>query len=177
MFPKAHAAAYVMSAIRLGWYKVHKPLEFYAAYFSVAPGGFDAGIVSKGLGGVKNAMAEIGKKQKEKTASQKDNDLYSTLQLVEESMVRGVEYLPIDLYRSDATSFIPENGKIRMPFNTLGGLGDSAALKIIEARQSGEFMSKLDFSERTGLSKAVMQTLEDAGVFKGMLETNQISLF
>lgn len=177
MFPKAHAAAYVMSAIRLGWYKVHKPLEFYAAYFSVAPGGFDAGIVSKGLSGVKSAMQEIEQKQKDKSATQKDNDLYSTLQLVEESMARGIEYLPIDLYRSDATSFVPENGRIRMPFNTLGGLGDSAALKIIEARQSGEFMSKLDFSERTGLSKAVMLTLENAGVFKGMSETNQISLF
>ncbi|MBE6544077.1 MAG: PolC-type DNA polymerase III [Ruminococcaceae bacterium] len=177
MFPKAHAAAYVMSAIRLGWYKVHKPLEFYAAYFSVAPGGFDAEIVSRGLGGVKAAMADIAQKQKDKTATQKDNDLYSTLQLVEESMARGVEYLPIDLYRSDATSFIPENGRIRMPFNTLGGLGDSAAVKIIEARKSGEFMSKLDFAERTGLSKSVMQTLDSAGVFKGMSETNQISLF
>ena len=92
-------------------------------------------------------------------------------------MARGVEYLPIDLYKSDATSFIPENGKIRMPFNTLGGLGESAALKIIDARSGGEYMSKLDFMERSGLSKAVMQTLEDAGVFKGMSETNQISLF
>ncbi len=177
MFPKAHAAAYVMSAIRLGWYKVHKPLEFYAAYLSVAPGGFDAGIVSKGITGVKNAMREIEEKVKDKTATAKDNELYGTLQLVEESIARGVEYLPIDLYRSDATSFIPENGKIRMPFNTLQGLGSSAAVKIIEARSGGEFMSKVDFMERSGLSKAVMQTLEDAGVFKGMTQTNQLSLF
>ncbi|MBO5745431.1 MAG: PolC-type DNA polymerase III, partial [Clostridia bacterium] len=177
MFPKAHAAAYVMSAIRLGWYKVYKPMEFYAAYFSVAPGGFDAEIVSRGLDGVKAAMREIEAKVKDKSATQKDNELYSTLQLVEESLVRGVEYLPIDLYHSDATSFLPENGKIRMPFNTLAGLGSSAALKIMEARQDGEFLSKIDFMERSGLSKAVMQTLEDAGVFKGMTETNQLSLF
>jgi DNA polymerase-3 subunit alpha (Gram-positive type) len=152
-------------------------MEFYAAYFSVAPGGFDAEIVSRGLDGVKAAMREIEAKVKDKSATQKDNELYSTLQLVEESLVRGVEYLPIDLYHSDATSFLPENGKIRMPFNTLAGLGSSAALKIMEARQDGEFLSKIDFMERSGLSKAVMQTLEDAGVFKGMTETNQLSLF
>ncbi len=177
MFPKAHAAAYVMSAIRLGWYKVHKPLEFYAAYLSVAPGGFDASIVSRGINGVTAAMKDIEEKVKNKTATAKDNELYSTLQLVEESLVRGIDYLPIDLYHSHSFKFIPENGKIRMPFNTLGGLGDSAAEKIIVAREQGEFTSKLEFRERTGLSKAVMSTLENAGVFEGLSETNQISFF
>ena len=137
MFPKAHAAAYVMSAIRLGWFKVHRPLEFYAAYFSVAPGGFDAVIASGGINAVRRTMREIEDRVKEKTASAKDNETYSTLQLVEESMARGIKYLPIDLYKSDASKFLPENGKIRMPFSSLPGLGESAAVNIAKAREDG----------------------------------------
>ncbi len=177
MFPKAHAAAYVMSAIRLGWFKVHKPLEFYAAYFSVAPGGFDASIARGGLSGVRRAMREIEDKVKEKTATAKDNETYSTLQLVEESMARGIEYLPIDLYKSDAKRFLPERGKIRMPFSSLGGLGEAAAENIAKAREDGEFFSKQDFKERCKVTKAVIETLEREGVLSELSETNQITLF
>ncbi len=177
MFPKAHAAAYVMSAIRLAWFKIYKPLEFYAAYFSVAPGGFDATIVMKGRAGVIAEMNEIDKRVKDKTATQKDADVLTTLQLVNESMARGIKYLPIDLYKSGSHEFIPENGKIRMPFGTLPGLGESAAESIVRVREEGEIFSREELRVKGGLTKAVMELLDQNGVLTGLSETNQISLF
>ncbi len=177
MFPKAHAAAYVMSAIRLGWFKVNKPLVFYAAYFSVAPDGFDGQIVSGGKEAVKQVMREIDDKIRKKEDNQKDKDTLSAMQLVLESMARGIEYLPVDLYKSDATRFLPEDGKIRMPFNCLPGLGETAAEKIVQARADGEFFSKQELQERSKATKAIMELLENNGVLRGLSETNQISLF
>jgi len=178
MFPKAHAAAYVMSAIRLGWYKIYYPLEFYAAFFTVAPGGFDAEIVMKGRGAVKAKIDEIKQKIMDKTATPKDTELEPTLQLVNESMARGVKYLPVDLYRSDASAFIPENGGIRIPFNTLPGLGDTAAKNIVSVRDSeGTIFSKEELRQKAKLTKAVMEILEANHVLDGMNETNQITLF
>ena len=178
MFPKAHAAAYVMSAIRLGWFKIHKPLEFYAAYFSVAPDGFDGETVSAGRERIRAVMREIDEKVKNKTDNQKDKDTYGAMQMVLESMARGIRYLPVDLYKSDARRFLPENGKIRMPLNCLPGLGESAAEKIVQTREEeGEFFSKLELQERAKLTKAVMELLEKNGVTKGLSATNQITLF
>ena len=177
MFPKAHAAAYNMSAIRLAWFKIHRPMEFYAAFLTVAPGGFDASIVGRGRKAVKEAMEEIDRKTKEKTATAKDADTLTTLQLVDESMARGVRYLPIDLYKSGAREYLPENGKIRMPFNSLPGLGDAAAEKIVAARENGEFFSREELQQRAGLSKAIIQLLADNHVLDGLSDTNQISLF
>ncbi len=177
MFPKAHAAAYVMSAIRLGWFKVHKPLVFYSAYFSVAPDGFVADVVMKGRAAVKATMREIDEKIKSKQNSQKDNDILSALQLVDESMARGIAYLPVDLHHSDAIRFVPEDGRIRIPFNALDGVGENAALKIVAAREEGEIFSKLELQERAKLPKSVMEILENNGVLKGLSETNQITLF
>ena len=177
MFPKAHAAAYVMSAIRLGWFKVNKPLVFYAAYFSVAPDGFDGQVVANGKEAVRQLMREIDDKIRKKEDNQKDKDTLSAMQLVLESMARGIGYLPVDLYKSDATRFLPEDGKIRMPFNCLPGLGESAAEKIVQARADGEFFSKQELQERSKATKAIMELLENNGVLKGLSETNQISLF
>ncbi len=177
MFPKAHAAAYNMSAIRLGWFKVHRPLVFYCAYFTVAPGGFDATIVLKGRSAVKKEMEEIDKKTLAKTATAKDADTLTALQLVDESMARGIKYLPIDLYKSGAKEFLPENGRVRVPFSSLPGLGDAAAEKIIQARQEGEFFSREELQLRAGLSKSIMQLLDENHVLDGLSETNQISLF
>ncbi len=177
MFPKAHAAAYNMSAIRLAWFKIHRPMEFYAAFLTVAPGGFDASIVGKGRKAVKDAMDEIDRKTKEKTATAKDADTLTTLQLVDESMARGVRYLPIDLYKSGSREYLPEDGKIRMPFNSLPGLGDAAAEKIVAARADGEFFSREELQQRAGLSKAIIQLLADNHVLDGLSDTNQISLF
>ena len=175
MFPKAHAAAYVMSAIRLGWYKIYYPMEFYAAFLTVAPGGFDAEIVSGGYTGVSKAITALEGKGQEMT--QKDNEMLTTLYLVREALARGVRFLNVDLKRSDATAFLPEDGKIRMPFNSLSGLGGTAAEKIISAREKYEIYSVEDLRERTGISKAVIEILRRNHVLDGLAETNQFSLF
>jgi len=174
MFPKAHAAAYVMSAIRLGWYKIHYPMEFYAAFLSVAPGGFDAEIVMKGKSAVFSTISELSKKQ---DATQKEEETVTTLQLVGECLARGIRFLPPDLKRSDATLFLPESGMIRMPFNSLSGVGDTAAQKIVEARDAGEIFSVDDLRQRAGLTRAVVEVLRGAGVLDGLSETNQLSFF
>ncbi len=175
MFPKAHAAAYDMSAIRLGWYKIYYPMEFYAAFLTVAPGGFDAEIVGRGYRGVNDAVHELEQKGNEATA--KDNEQLTTLYLVREAMARGVEFLPVDLKMSDAKAFLPENGKIRMPFNSLPGLGDTAAEKIVEVRGEGEIYSIEDLRLKTGISKTVIEILRRNGALGSLSETNQFSFF
>ncbi len=175
MFPKAHAAAYVMSAIRLAWYKIYYPMEFYAAFLTVAPGGFDAEIVGKGYPGVDAAIKELEAKGNE--ASAKDNETCQTLYLVREALARGVKFLNVNLKMSDATAFLPENGQIRMPFNSLPGLGDTAAAKIIEARDSFDIYSIEELREHTGISKAVVEILRRNHVLDGLSETNQFSFF
>ncbi len=175
MFPKAHAAAYVMSAIRLGWYKIYYPMEFYAAFLSVAPGGFDAQIVMGGIERIDATLKEIEEKGNE--ATQKEAEQMTTLLLVKESLLRGVRYLPVDLYHSDAKYFLPEEGKIRMPFNSIGGLGDAAANKIIQIREEGEIFSVEELRTRAGLSKAIIELLRSCGTLDGLSETNQISFF
>ncbi len=175
MFPKAHAAAYVMSAIRLGWYKVHMPLAFYCAMFTVAPGGFDAEIV---MGGKQNVLATIRNIEKQgKDASPKDQASIPTLQLVNECMARHIRFLPIDLIKSDAKAFLPENGAIRMPFSALAGVGENAAESIIKARDEEPFFSIEDLQIRAGLNKSVVETLRNAGVLDGINETDQLSFF
>ncbi len=175
MFPKAHAAAYVMSAIRLAWYKIYYPMEFYAAFLTVAPGGFDAEIVGKGYNGVNDAIKELEAKGNEATA--KDNETCSTLYLVREALARGVKFMNVDLKKSDATAFLPENGRIRMPFNSLPGLGETAAAKIIEARDAFDIYSVEELREHTGISKAVIEILRRNHVLDGLSETNQFSFF
>ncbi len=175
MFPKAHAAAYVMSAIRLCWYKIYYPMEFYAAFLTVAPGGFDAEIVGGGLKRVSETIKELEEKGQE--ATQKDNEMLTTLQLVREALARGVQFLGVDLRRSDASAFLPENGKIRMPFNSLPGLGDTVADKIIEVREKYEIYSVEDLRCRTGVSKTVVEILRRNHVLDGLSETNQFSMF
>ena len=175
MFPKAHAAAYVMSAIRLGWYKIYYPMEFYAAFFTVAPGGFDAEIVGGGYPRVSKAIKEIEDKGNE--ASAKDGEMLATLQLVREALARDVQFLNVDLKKSDAVAFLPENGKIRMPFNSLSGLGDTAAEKIIAARDKHDIYSIEELRELTGISKTVIEILRRNHVLDGLSETNQFSLF
>ena len=175
MFPKAHAAAYVMSAIRLVWYKIYYPMEFYAAFLTVAPGGFDAEIVGKGYDGVNATIKEI--EDKGLDASAKENETCQTLYLVREALARGVKFLNVDLKRSDATAFLPENGMIRMPFNSLPGLGDTAAAKIIEAREKYDIYSIEELRLHTGISKAVIEILRRNHVLDGLSETNQFSMF
>ena len=122
MFPKAHAAAYMISALRLGWYKVHRPVEYYAAYFSVRGEDFDGAVVMKGRDAVKRKMSEIAMKGKE--ASKKEEDAYTTFQIVNEMLARGIQVLPVDIYKSHAKKYLVEDGKIRLPFTSLSGVGD-----------------------------------------------------
>ena len=175
MFPKAHAAAYVMSAIRLAWYKIYYPMEFYAAFLTVAPGGFDAEIVNSGYHGVSAKIKEL--EDKGNDATQKEHEQCTTLYLVREAMARGVQFLNVNLKKSHATAFLPEDGKIRMPFNSLSGLGDTAADKIIAAREKYDLYSVEELRLRTGISKSVIEILRRNGVLDGLNETDQYSIF
>ncbi|MBQ8716543.1 MAG: PolC-type DNA polymerase III [Clostridia bacterium] len=175
MFPKAHAAAYVMSAIRLGWYKVHMPIAFYCAMFTVAPGGFDAEIVMGGKSTVVATIKDIEKRGKE--ASPKEQASVPTLKLINECMARRIRFLPIDLEKSDSRAFLPENGSIRMPFSALAGVGENAAENIIKARDEEPFFSIEDLQIRASLNKSVIETLRHAGVLDHVNETDQLSMF
>ncbi len=173
MFPKAHAAAYVMSAIRLGWYKINIPLAFYAAMFTVAPGGFDADITMRGQKFVWDTWKNIEKMGKD--ASPKEQAMISTLQLVNEYYQRGFKFLPVSLSKSDSKAFLPEDGKIRLPFSSLAGLGENAAINIINARNEAEFFSVEDLQIRAKLTKSVIKILRDAGVLDELDETDQLT--
>ena len=175
MFPKAHAAAYVMSAIRIGWYKVHMPLAFYCGYWSAAPGGFDGELAIRGKDSILQTLNDI--KNKGKEATQKDNYTYSAMLMAYEFLARGYNFLPVDIYKSDSKYYLPEDGKIRLPFSSLPGLGDAAAQSIVDARSGGEYLSVEDFRERTGVSKAIIELLQVNGALDGLSETSQISLF
>ncbi|MBQ8509930.1 MAG: PolC-type DNA polymerase III [Clostridia bacterium] len=175
MFPKAHAAAYVMSAIRLGWYKIYYPLEFYAAFLTVAPGGFDADIAMKGIPGINAMIEEVRKKGNDATAKEKETA--DTFLLVREMLARGYKFLPVNLFKSEAFAFKPEDGKIRLPFNALGGLGDKAAEKIVQVRDTEELFSIEELSIKAGLSKSVIEILRRSGALENLSETNQLSFF
>lgn len=175
MFPKAHAAAYVISAIRLGWYKLYHPLEYYAAFFSVRGGDFDAGVVMGGQSAVKAKMKEIA--EKGKAATTKELDSVSTLEIVNEAYARGIGFLPVDIYKSDAVRFLVEDGKLRPPFTSLKGLGENAARNIAAAREKGAFISQDDLSTRGGASKSVIQLLEQSGALGDMPKTSQMTFF
>ncbi|MBQ6601675.1 MAG: PolC-type DNA polymerase III [Clostridia bacterium] len=176
MFPKAHAAAYVSAALRLGWYKIYYPLEYYAAFMTVRGGDLEAVTVLKGRDAVKRRMAEI--KMKGNDAQPKELNMYPTLQVVNEMMARGVEFLPIDIYKSDALSYKIEDGKIRMPFGALSGVGDNAAIALAKAREgTSEFVSIDDFAQKASASSSVIEALRQVGAFGSLPETRQMSLF
>ena len=177
MFPKAHAAAYVTSAIRLAWFKVYHPVVFYAAFFTVAPGGFDATIVGKGKANVAFTIKDIDDRRKKKTAEKKEIDMIPSLQLANEAWARGIKFLPVDLYKSHAYKFLPEGEDgIRMPFNSLPNLGDSAAQKIMEVCAEGELLSVEELRARAGLSKSIIEILRTNKVLGNLSNTNQVSL-
>ncbi len=175
MFPKAHAAAYVMGAIRLGWYKIHYPLEFYAAHFSVRPDGFDALEVMKGRGYIQNLIKSIENLGKQAKAT--ETEKATTYQVVIEAMARGIEFLPVDIEHSDATKFTVENGKIRMPFSVFSGVGETAAQSIAKARDKGGYLSQEDFRVQSGVSKTIIELFNQEGVFGALPPTSQMTFF
>ena len=177
MFPKAHAAAYVIAALRLAWYKIHKPIHFYSAYFTVRGGAIDAVAAVQGKAAVKKKMEEIKLKGNDKTA--KDESTYIVLQIVIEMLARGIEFLPVDIYKSDARIYKIEDGKIRLPFGAVDGIGENAAVSLAKAREDGggDFLSYDDLMARAGVGKSVCEALKNAGALGDMPESNQISLF
>lgn len=175
MFPKAHAAAYVTAAIRVAWYKVYKPLEFYCAYFTARPEDVDVPTILQGHEAVKQYIRNI--KSKGKEATTKELDIYENMLIFNEMMSRGIEILPIDISKSHAMKFVPEDGKMRLPFGALSGVGEKAAYSIYEAAQKGNFVSREDFQIEAGVSKTIIQNLADLGAMNDLPETNQMSMF
>ena len=177
MFPKAHAAAYVSAAMRLAWYKIYKPTEYYATYMTVRGEDLDTVAIMEGRGAVKQLMNSIVNKGHDATA--KEENMYVAMQVVNEMMARGVEFLPIDLYKSHATIYKLEDGKIRLPFMSMSGTGESAAVALMKARDDGEgeYMSRDDLQQRAGISKSVMETLDACGALEGLPQSTQMSFF
>lgn len=175
MFPKAHAAAYVLMAVRIAYFKVHHPLFFYAAYFSVRADDFDLDTMVKGATAIRSRVDEISKKGND--ASPKEKNLLTVLEISLEMNERGFSFAKVDLYKSSATDFLVEDNTLIPPFNAVDGLGTNAALNIVKAREEGEFLSKEDLRERSRISKTVLEYLDNHGCLDGMADANQLSLF
>ena len=176
MFPKAHAAAYVMMAFRIAYFKINYPEAYYATYFTVrACDDFDYSCMCKGMDVAKAAMREIHAKGMEATA--KDKAKMTVLELIVEFYARGFKFLPIDLYKSDSRKFIVTEEGLIPPFNSLQGLGTNAAQSIVDGRVAGEFHTIEELKERTSLGRSLIDLLKENGVLNGIPETNQLSLF
>ncbi len=177
MFPKAHAAAYVSAALRLGWYKIYKPIEYYAAFLTVRGGDLDAVSIVSGRDYVKAKMHSITAKGKEATA--KEQSEFTSLQVVNEMLARGIEFLGVDLYKSDASVYKIEDGKIRLAFSSIKGLGENAARSLAAAKDDGEgeYISIDDLQRRAGISSSVTTSLKEVGALDGIPESSQMSLF
>lgn len=175
MFPKAHAAAYVISALRIAWYKINYPVAYYCAYFTARPEDVDVDTLVRGKDAVRQSIKEIRMKGKE--ASDKELKALDKLLIFNEMMSRGIDVLPIDLMKSHAVKYLPEDGKMRLPFVAISGVGRNAAFSVYNAAQSGNFLSKEDFQVESGVSKTVIKTLSDMGAFKDLPDTNQMTLF
>lgn len=179
MFPKAHAAAYVIAALRLGWYKIYYPVEYYSAFFTVRGGDLDAAAAVAGKSAVKAKMAEIKAHKENGTITQKESDTYVILQIVIEMLCRGIEFLPVDLYKSDWRVYKIEDGKIRLPFTAIAGIGENAAKQISAAVHdgNGDFLSCDDLMARAGIGQSVVDSLREVGALGDLPASNQISLF
>ena len=176
MFPKAHAAAYVTMAFRIAWFKVHIPEAYYTAFFSVRADEFDSEIMIHGKERVIAKMRELDAQGN--AISAKDKNMYSVLEIVLEMYERGYKFLDIDLYESHATKFLMEKDGIRPPLNSIAGLGTVAAQSIQVAREKdGKFTSVEELKIRAGIGKSTAELLQKAGCLKGMMESNQMSLF
>ncbi|KIL47753.1 PolC-type DNA polymerase III [Jeotgalibacillus campisalis] len=175
MFPKAHAAAYVLMAVRIAYFKVHHPILYYAAYFTVRAEDFDVEAMVAGSQTIKSRIEEINAKGLD--ASTKEKNLMTVLELSLEMCERGFSFKQVDLYKSDAKDFIIEGESLIPPFNAIPGLGTNAAINIVQARKNGEFLSKEDLQKRGKVSKTIIEFLDSQGCLEGLPDQNQLSLF
>lgn len=196
MFPKAHAAAYVIAAMRLAWYKIYYPVEYYATYLTVRGGDLETDKVLAGRQAVKMRMAELNELIKQRAATKKEEDAYTSLQVMNEMMARGVEILPIDIYKSKGTRYVVEDGKIRLPFASIPGCGENAAISLENAKfkkvkvtkedgstemqvtdEIEEFVSIDDIQDRSKAPQTIIDILEESGAFGDIPKSTQISFF
>ncbi|WP_044893735.1 PolC-type DNA polymerase III [Bacillus alveayuensis] len=175
MFPKAHAAAYVLMAVRIAYFKVHHPLLYYASYFTVRAEDFDLDAMVKGSAAIRKRIEEINAKGLD--ASAKEKSLLTVLEIALEMCERGFSFKNIDLYRSKATEFVIDGNSLIPPFNAIPGLGTNVALNIVRAREEGEFLSKEDLQQRAKVSKTLIEYLESRGCLDSLPDHNQLSLF
>lgn len=175
MFPKGHAVAYVMMAVRIAYFKVYYPKAYYATYFTVRADDFDGDIVIKGEEAIKDKMVEINALGN--NVGPKEKGLLTILELAFEMYKRGIKFLPVDIYKSDAVKFTIEGDSIRIPLSGLQGVGVNAAKALAEVREQGEFISKEDIRNRSKVTKTVIEALSNHGALGDLPETNQLSLF
>ena len=176
LFPKGHAAAYVTMSLRIAYYKVYYKEAYYAAFYTIRADGFDYETMARGEEKAREAIAAIDNKPREEQTA-KDKEIHTLLELVIESYCRGVEFLPIDLYKSHHHKFQIIDGKLLPPFDTLNGMGATAAESIVEAREQGEFLTIEDFLSRTKVSRTMADTMKELGIMGDLPETDQMSLF
>ncbi len=174
MFPKAHAAAYVMAAVKLAWFKIYRPAEFYAATLMKHTENMEVEVIIKGTDAVKQRIAQINSIPK---ASAKEEGILEALTLIYECMLRGIEFLPVKADKSAASDYTVENGKIRLPFAAVQGCGEAAAVKLKEAIDSGECISVEEIQQKSGVNSSVIEKLKVMGVFEGIQDSAQYSLF
>jgi DNA polymerase-3 subunit alpha (Gram-positive type) len=175
MFPKAHASAYVISAVRTAYFKLYYPIEFYATYFSVRAADFDVEVFCQGYDAILKLLNEIEAKGFQ--ASTKEKNMIPILEMGLEMTARGFKVKPLDLYRSDATRFIVDGDALIPPFSAVAGIGENAARNIAAAREDGDFLSVEDFQQRSKASKTIVELLGGMGCFRGLPESNQLMLF
>ena len=175
MFPKAHAAAYVLMAVRIAYFKVHHPLMYYAAYFTVRADDFDVDAMVRGSESIRATVEEINSKGLD--ASTKEKNLMTVMELALEMCERGFSFAKVDLYRSSASEFLIDGNTLIPPFNSIPGLGTNAAINIVKSREEGEFLSKEDLQQRGKISKTILEYLDNHGCLQDMPDQNQLSLF
>lgn len=174
MFPKAHAAAYVMMAFRIAYFKVYYPLAYYAAYFSIRASAFNYELMCLGRERLERHMADYKRRGNE--LSKKEQDTYKDMRIVQEMYVRGFAFMPIDIYTAKAHHFQIVEGKLMPSLSTIDGLGDKAADAVVDAVKDGKFLSRDDFRSRCKVSTTVVDLMNDLGLFGDLPESNQISL-
>jgi len=175
MFPKAHAAAYVMMAWRIAYCKVYHPLAYYASYFSIRAKAFSYEIMCQGQKHLENIMEDY--KKRSDTLSNKEKDAYGDMKVVQEMYARGYEFTPIDIFSAKSRDFQIVDGKLMPSLNSIDGLGEKAADAIVEAAKGGDFISRDDFRERSKVSKTVTDLMAQLNLLGDLPESNQFSLF